>query len=67
MLMIKQNPRCGAIVTTKIGKFTGIITAELKRFGKTQYEVTYINENQHTIVWLYKQEFTLYSDKKLGF
>jgi hypothetical protein len=64
--MVKQI-QCGQMVTSKVGKINGMITAKLSRFKDTQYEVTFVVGTEHNTIWLHRQEFEPINENKIGF
>jgi hypothetical protein len=54
--------QCGIMVSTKLGKIEAIITAVLIRFGRIQYELSYIYNGEYKTMWMDECEFDIKSD-----
>ncbi len=58
----------GTMVKTKLGSITGMITASVIRFDKSQYEISYFHDGEEKIVWMNEAQFTTEANKlKIGF
>lgn len=60
---------CGTSVTTVVGSMSGMITCVSERFGKVQYEITYMDGGEFKTVWMNEYEFKTDAGekKKIGY